>query len=172
MRSKRSLEKNSEPELNVYTLETVRHYRKIQGKRKLVTSLVLRDRRGEIYARGPTPYFEEELTKFWWKWNEELKIEELPISPEVRRVIASDIAKLKEHGYVRRYVRYGVVIDKRTGKGKYKRIEVYSITPLPRRIKTYIRDFFRKHIPRRTLTLLVYHHAKLETFRLRGERIT
>lgn len=151
------------PKLNVLKLQTERRYEKIEGKRRLVEVLVLRDQQNAVIQIAKTPLEQTRLKRSYRQYSLLNKAEELPVQKQARNKLAITIANLRERGFTYSYIRHGTTRNKKTGRTQYKRIEIFKATPWTYPEKTYIRNYFRFHIPVSNLTVFVYHNHKLYT---------
>ena len=114
----------------MYTLQWERHYRKVDGKRRLVRTLVYRDKHGVVQGNVSLKLAQKWLLRQWQTDNEKLKIENLPASEELREKLVLFIRDLKRRGYVRRKIIYGTV----KGNGGYRRPLLLGIPPIVRHL--------------------------------------
>ena len=144
----------------MYTLQWERHYRKIDGKRRLVRTLAYTDEQGIIQGEMSLKLTKDRMLRQWVRDNEKLKIEDLPKSKELREKLTTFVRDLKRRGYIQRKVIYGTV----KGNGGYRRIEVYSRNPIPRQDRSRIHHYFGTNPPQSTLTIILYQHGKFDAY--------
>jgi hypothetical protein len=143
---------------------------KVEGKRRKVSVLVIRDEHGKVIRVAKSEEEKRELRSEYDKYNKNKKTQDLPVSKTLRRKITSTVAILKEHGFTHSLILYRSGTEKKTGKPLYKRMEIFKKT---RWTRPEVRAFwlvFRDSVPKDDIFICVLQGKKLSKVRLNSSK--
>jgi len=135
-------------------------------KGRTIKVLVLRDERGAVKRVAKSKIEQDKLLEWYEAYNKKLRIEELPVSKELRKKLTLIVDNVRKHGFFHRVIFYGITRNKVTNESQYKRHEIFKSTPWDAVEMIRVKSFFKSHIPKSNLGIYYYDNHKLYMYPL------
>lgn len=154
------------PKLNVWLLQ--KEKRHVKGR--TIKVLVLRDQHNKIRRVAKSKIEQDKLLEWYEEYNKKLKIEELPVSKELRKKLTLIVDNVRKHGFFHRMMFYGIYKNPKEREWRYRRYECFKTTPWDAVEMIRVKSYFKAWYPKTDIGIFVFHKNKVKMYYLDSSR--